>query len=132
MKLLQAIPALPVQSIAKSAAFYRDQLGFTVHVEEEGFAILRHGPVDIHLWASNDESWRDRSAAPPIVSGAESFIAGTASCRIGVEGADDIYQTFEPRGVMHPNGHITDTDWNTREFGVLDLEGNLITFFERK
>ena len=132
MKLLQAIPALPVQSITKSAAFYRDQLGFTVHVEEEGFAILRHGPVDIHLWASNDKSWRDRSAGSPIVSGAESFIAGTASCRIGVEGVDDLYQTFEPRGVMHPNGRIADTDWNTREFGVLDLEGNLITFFERK
>ena len=132
MKLLQAIPALPVQSITKSAAFYRDQLSFTVHVEEEGFAILRHGPVDIHLWASNDESWRDRNATSPIVSGAESFIAGTASCRIGVEGVDDLYQTFEPRGVMHPNGHLADTDWNTREFGVLDLEGNLITFFERK
>ena len=40
MKLLQAIPALPVQSISKSAAFYRDQLDFTVYVEEEGFAIL--------------------------------------------------------------------------------------------
>jgi catechol 2,3-dioxygenase-like lactoylglutathione lyase family enzyme len=132
MKLLRAIPSLPVQSISKSAAFYRDQLGFTVHVEEEGFAILRHGPVDIHLWASNDESWRERNAAQPIVSGAESFIAGTASCRIGVEEVDDLYQTFEPRGVMHPNGHISDTEWNTREFGVLDLEGNLITFFERK
>lgn len=66
------------------------------------------------------------------MSGAESFIAGTASCRIGVEGVDDLYRTFEPRGVMHPNGHIADTEWNTREFGVLDLEGNLITFFGRK
>lgn len=132
MKLLQAIPALPVQSIAKSAAFYRDQLGFTVHVEESGFAILRHGPVDIHLWASNDESWRKRNGAPPIVSGAESFIAGTASCRIGVEGVDELYKEFEPLDVMHPNGHIEDTEWGTREFGVLDLEGNLITFFERK
>ncbi len=121
-----------MQSIAKSAAFYRDQLGFTVHVEEEGFAILRHGPVDIHLWASNDESWRKRDGASPIVSGAESFIAGTASCRIGVEGVDELYSEFEPRGVMHPNGHIEDTEWGTREFGVLDLEGNLITFFERK
>lgn len=132
MKLLQAIPALPVQDIATSAAFYRDQLGFTVQVEESGFAILRHGPVDIHLWASNDESWRIRNAAPPIVSGAESFIAGTASCRIGVEEVDALYKEFEPRGVMHPNGHIEDTEWGTREFGVLDLEGNLITFFERK
>ncbi len=132
MKLLQAIPALPVQDIAKSTAFYRDQFGFAVHVEENGFAILRQGLVDIHLWAANDESWRKREAAAPIISGAESFIAGTASCRIGVEGVDELYKKLEPRGVMHPNGHIDDTEWGTREFGVLDLEGNLITFFERR
>ncbi len=132
MKLLQAIPALPVRDIAESTAFYRDQLGFAVHVEERDFAILRDRPVDIHLWASNDESWRKREADNPIISGAESFIAGTASCRIGVEGVDELYNELEPRGVVHPNGRIDDTDWETREFGVLDLEGNLITFFERR
>lgn len=72
-----------MRDIAESGAFYRDQLGFTLHVEEDGFAILQHGPVDIHLWAANDESWRERRPAAPIVPGAESFIAGTTSCRIG-------------------------------------------------
>lgn len=125
MRMLQAIPALPVTDIAKSAAFYRDQLGFTVNVEERDFAILQQGGVEIHLWASGDESWRTRSSRSPVESGAESFLAGTASCRVNTEGVDELYKDIEPRGILHPNGRIEDTGWGTREFGVLDLEGNL-------
>lgn len=132
MRLLQAIPALPATDIARSAAFYRDQLGFTLDVLEDGFAILRRDGVEIHLWAASDESWRTRSGGSPVESGAESFLAGTASCRVGILGVDELYKDLEPRGIMHPNGHVQDTEWGTREFGVLDLEGNLITFFERE
>lgn len=56
MKMVQAIPALPVTDTAQSAAFYRGQLGFTLDVEQGDFAILRQGGIEIHLWASNDES----------------------------------------------------------------------------
>jgi catechol 2,3-dioxygenase-like lactoylglutathione lyase family enzyme len=132
MRLLQAIPALPATDIARSAAFYRDQLGFTLDVLEDGFAILRRDGVEIHLWAASDESWRTRSGGSPVESGAESFLAGTASCRVGILGVDELYKDLEPRGIVHPNGHVQDTEWGTREFGVLDLEGNLITFFERE
>lgn len=132
MRLLQAIPALPATDIARSAAFYRDQLGFTIDVLEDGFAILRRDGVEIHLWAAGDESWRTRSGGSPVESGAESFLAGTASCRVGILGVDELYKDLEPRGIVHPNGHVQDTEWGTREFGVLDLEGNLLTFFERE
>ncbi len=132
MRMLQAIPALPVTDIAKSATFYRDQLGFALEVQEHDFAILKSGAAEIHLWAATDESWRTRGGGSPIESGAESFIAGTASCRVRVEGVDELYEDLESRGIVHPNGHIEDMDWGTREFGVLDLEGNLITFFERR
>lgn len=132
MRLLQAVPALPATDIARSAAFYRDQLGFTLDVLADGFAILRRDGVEIHLWAASDESWRTRSGGSPVESGAESFLAGTASCRVGILGVDELYKDLEPRGIVHPNGHVQDTEWGTREFGVLDLEGNLITFFERE
>lgn len=131
MKMLQAIPALPARDVARSAAFYRDQLGFTIDVEEAGFAILRYGEVEIHLWASNDDSWETRTNPVPVISGAESFLAGTASCRVGILGVDELYADVQPRGIVHSNGHMEDTSWGTREFGVLDPDGNLITFFER-
>ncbi len=109
MKMVQAIPALPVTDVAQSAAFYRDQLGFTVDVEKGDFAKLRQGEIEIHLWVSSDESWRTRGGGSPIESGAESFIAGTASCRVRVEGVDELYEDLEPRGIVHSNGHIEDT-----------------------
>jgi hypothetical protein len=60
--------------------------------------------VEIHLWASNDESWKDfgeRISAQPIVSGAESFLAGTASCRIEVNGINELYEEYKKQGVLY-------------------------------
>ncbi len=34
------------------------------------------------------------------------------------------------RGILHTKGHITDTPWGTREFGVVDPDNNRITFYE--
>ena len=131
MKLLHAIPALPASDIGRSAAFYRDQLGFTVAFQDDGFTKLVRDAVELHLWLANDESWRGRSGARPVVSGSESFIAGTHSCRIAVEGVDALYQAIQPLGILHPNGQIKDMPWGTRDFAVLDPDGNLVTFFER-
>ena len=79
MRMLHAIPALPVSDIERSTVFYRDTLGFTLVHQEAGFAIVERDGVQIHLWAATEESWRTRSRdAAPVVSGAESFIAGTA------------------------------------------------------
>lgn len=131
MKFLKAIPALPVRDIDRSVVFFRDKLGFTSAFQMDGFAKLQRDAVEIHLWASTDEDWRERDGSSPIVSGAESFIAGTASCRIGVEGVDELYQEVQPMGILHPNAHLRATDFGTREFGVTDPDNNLVVFFER-
>ena len=69
----------------------------------------------------------------PIRSGAESFIAGTASCRIRVEGVDELYAELRLKDVLHPVSRdgVSDTDFGTQEFAALDLEGNPVTFFQR-
>ena len=131
MTMLQAIPALPVRDVAKSILFYRDKLGFTIRHSDSGFAIFNRDDVEIHLWQADDQSWKTRSNQEPVRSGAESFIAGTASCRIQVTGVDDLHDEMQPLGILHPNAQIADQPWGTREFGVLDPDNNLITFFER-
>lgn len=131
MKLLHSIPALPATDIERSVAFYRDRLGFSVAFQKEGFAKLLRDTVELHLWVANDEQWRNRDSSQPVVSGAESFIAGTHSCRIEMEGVNDFYDVCVPLGILHPKGHLEEMPWRTREFGVLDPDGNLITFFER-
>ena len=81
-------PALPVQNIDEAAAFYQQRLGFEVRHVDDGFAELVRDDAEVHLWAANDRSWaeRDELAQSPVCSGAESFLAGTASCRIEVDG----------------------------------------------
>jgi catechol 2,3-dioxygenase-like lactoylglutathione lyase family enzyme len=126
-------PALPAQDVARALSFYTDVLGFeTVHVEE-GFALLRRDATTVSLWGATDESWRESfDPEHPVCSGAESFIAGTASCSVEVDGVDELYAHCNERGIVHPNGHISDQPWGTREFGILDPDGNLVTFWQRR
>ena len=133
MKLSQTIPALPVRDAAAAVGFYRDRLGFEVLHHDGGFAVLGRDEAVVHLWEASDESWRAReSLERPVRSGAESFIAGTASCRIEVEGLDELYQELSASDVFHPasKDRVSETDFGTREFAVLDLDGNLISFYQ--
>lgn len=135
MAFSTTIPAMPVQDVDVAAAFYAERLGFEVAHVDQGFAKLTRDGAELHLWAASDESWKQRGdlSSRPICSGAESFIAGTASCRIEVDGVDDVYEEMKRADVLHPTdvGGAVDTDWATREFAALDLEGNLLTLFER-
>ena len=96
-------------------------------------AIVRRDAAQFNLTRANDERWRERSglAQRPVVSGAESFLAGTGSCRIRADGVDQLFAEYAAQGVIHPNGPLRDEWWGDRDFGVLDLDGNGLTFFER-
>ena len=129
----RTIPALPVADLEAAVEHYREGFGFdAVHVGE-GFAIVSRGEVRIHLWAATDDSWRERSdlRERPVASGAESFLAGTASCRIEVAEVDPLYDELAAAGVLHEASRdgVTETDFGTREFACRDLDGNLIEFF---
>lgn len=128
-----AIPVLQVRSVAVSVAFYQDKLGFIAMYHEEGFAIVRRDSILLHLTRADDERWRERPdlVRRPVASGAESFLAGTGSCRLSVEGVDELFTEYSAQGVTHPNGPLRDQWWGDRVFGVLDADGNLLTFFER-
>jgi len=131
--LAQTIPALPARDVAAAVTFYRDRLGFTVAHQDSGFAVLGRDDAVIHIWQAADESWRERdSLERPVRSGAESFIAGTASCRIRVDGVDELYDEVRGNDVLHPvsKDGVTETDFGTREFATLDGDGNLVTFFQ--
>ena len=133
MTLGQTIPALPVRDAAAAVDFYRKRLGFDVLHHDGGFAVLGRDDAVVHLWEASDESWRNRDHGDrPVRSGAESFIAGTASCRIHVAGVDELYEELGGRDVLHPISKVVvdDTVFGTREFATLDADGNLITFFQ--
>jgi len=133
-RLGRTIPALPVRDVEAAVDHYRERFGFDAPHVEPGFALLRRDDAEIHLWAASDEAWAQRQdfTDKPVCSGAESFIAGTASCRIEVTGIDDLYDELKAAGVLHgaSSDGVAATDWGTREFHALDRDGNLLTFFE--
>lgn len=134
-RLTQTIPALPVRSVAAAVEFYRDRLGFDVVHHDGDFAVVCRDEAVLHLWESGDTTWTDRPdfAEHPVCSGAESFIAGTASCRIATEGVDALHDELHAAAVLHPvsRGGVEDTDCGIRELAALDGDGNLLTFFCR-
>ena len=129
----RTIPALPVREIDAAVGFYVERLGFEVLHRDGGFAVLRRDEAVLHLWEASDEGWRSREelAERPVRSGAESFIAGTASTRIEVGDVDGLYDELKAADVLHPVSRdgVDDTDFGTREFATLDQDGNLISFF---
>ena len=73
-----------------------------------------------------------RPRCPAVCSGAESFLAGTASCRIETKDVDALFAELRPQGILHPTvAGVTNTDFGTREFATVDLDGNLLTFYRR-
>jgi catechol 2,3-dioxygenase-like lactoylglutathione lyase family enzyme len=124
---------MPVRDAGAAVDFYRERLGFEVLHHDGGFAVLRRDEAVLHLWEASDESWRDRdSLERPVRSGAESFLAGTASCRIRVDEVDGLYGELKRSDVLHAvsKDGVEETDFGTREFATLDLDGNLLTFFQ--
>lgn len=127
-----AVPVLPVRDTAAAARFYAERLGFAIVHVDDGYAILSRDRIEIHLWAASDLSWQQRrEGAPPVVTGAETFLAGTASCRVHIDPVEPLCEAYRQAGVLHPNGELSDKPYGLREFAVLDLDGNLITFFQR-
>lgn len=135
MKMIKSIPALPVQNIKQSIEFYTTKLRFSVPHHDEGFAIIVRDEVEIHLWLASDEKWKIKGAAlatRPIDSGAESFLAGTASCRIEVQDVDLLFEEYKDKDVIYNPDTVVETKpWGTREFPALDHHRNLLTFYER-
>lgn len=134
-KLLKTIPAFPVQQIDEAVEFYKVKFGFDCRHKENGFAILVRDDIELHLWASNDKSWKIRSLLlflKPVSSGAESFLAGTHSCRIEVNEIDKLYEELKKTNVLYNQQTVVEkTEWGTKEFPTLDLHRNLLTFYER-
>ena len=132
VSMTQTIPALPARDVGRAVEFYRDKLGFEVLHHDGGFAVVGRDEAVLHLWEAGDESWRERdSVERPVRSGAESFIAGTASCRIRVADVDGLYAELAEAGVIHPASRegVTDTGYGARDFAAVDLDGNLVVFF---
>ncbi|HEY7069828.1 MAG TPA: VOC family protein [Acidimicrobiales bacterium] len=111
VKFTAVVPVVPVRNAADAIAFYRDKLGFDLAFEAgPDYAGVARLGVELHL------------------DGVVNDAAGAVSVRITVHGVDALYAELEPRGVIHPEEPLEIKPWGLRQFSVVDLDGNRITF----
>ena len=54
-----------------------------------------------------------------------------SACRINVQGIDELYEQIVSWGIVHPKAPLEAKRWGVREFGIVDVNGNLVWFVER-
>ena len=113
-QLKRGIPILASLDLEATQRFYSERFGFTARSNYPDYAIVERDEVEIHFWLTDDPA-----------------IPKQTACYVRVTGIDSLYAEYLAKGVVHPNGPLTDKPSGQREFGVLDGDGNLIRFGER-
>jgi catechol 2,3-dioxygenase-like lactoylglutathione lyase family enzyme len=114
------IPILDVRDMDKALRYYVDLLGFQAEFrykeDPNNYAGVRRDSVSLHLqWQHEDH-----------------FKAGTAGrlrVRINVSDPDALFEEYRRNGVLDENVQVRSTDWETREFGFRDFDGNGLIFY---
>lgn len=106
---------LAVHSLERSVAFYRDQLGFQVTREVEGWTFLARDAFRLMLGECPD-------IVPASQAGDHSYFA-----YVTVEDIDRFYATVLQNNVpcIQP---LSNKPWGMREFGIRTPDGHRIMF----
>ena len=110
-RLLHAHPTLRARSVPTLAEWYRDHLGFEIRFLYEDpptHAVIRREGVRLSI-APRDQQF------------------GPTSLYAFVEDVDAFYAECLTRG-LQPSRVPETTDYRTKEFALIDPEGNRITF----
>jgi uncharacterized glyoxalase superfamily protein PhnB len=108
-QLQQMLPELPLTNVAAGVEYYQRVLGFHVNYAQHDIGVLFRDDVTILLIQRTDKH------------------TGIGSCEAYVRDADGLYAELVSRGA-HVQGAPVSRPWGLRDFSVLDLEGNRLTF----
>jgi predicted enzyme related to lactoylglutathione lyase len=108
-KLRKIMPELPLGDVAAGVAHYRDVLGFRINYAQHDIAVMDRDHVRILLIARSQRH------------------QGIGSCYVYVDDADRLHAELRARGANVVDEPVS-KPWGLREFHILDLENNQITF----
>ena len=112
--MVGAAPVVTVTDIAKSVAYYRDALGFTVRFEYGAptfYVCLCRDRVDIHL----------------VAAGQTRRLPGNSGVVVFVDDVDGLHAELVKRGAQVTKAP-QNYDYGMREFNVSDPDGNQLFF----
>lgn len=109
-RMLKTImPELPLDDVPGGVAYYRDVLGFDINYQQHDLGVMDRDAVRLLLIARTE---RHR---------------GIGSCSFYVTDVDGLFEELVSKGA-HVQGPPVSHPWGLREFRVLDLEGNRLSF----
>lgn len=108
-QLRQFLPELPLSDVAGGVTYYQQVLGFGINYAQDDFGVMYRDDVTLLLIARTVRH------------------TGIGSCEVYVNDADALYAELKARGA-DLQGEPVSRPWGLRDFRVLDLEGNRITF----
>ena len=113
-QFISATPVLASLDIERSVEFFVSKLRFAkVRASQGEHGIVSNGSVQIHFWACTDRR-----------------IAEATGCRVRVQGIQGLHADCASQAMAHPNAPLDSKPWRTKEFAILDPDGNLVTFYE--
>jgi predicted enzyme related to lactoylglutathione lyase len=107
--LRQALPELPVDDVAAAVTYYREVLGFQINHQQEDLGVMDRDAITVLL--------RPRSGP----------LKGVGGFSVYVSDVDTLYAELRAKGTQ-VQGEPVSRPWGLRDFMVLDLDGNRITF----
>ena len=107
-RMTKGVPVVSAENTEATGAWYRDHLGFEVVHNEPGWTIVERDGIGVHFQEPRREAFRIR-----------------------VEGIDELYEQCLAENIVHPNAPLEEKPWGARQFGVVEGDGNQLTYFER-
>src|SRR5262249_16713924 len=117
--LLQALPELPFNDVAAAVAYYCDVFGFRINYQQHDLGVMYRDRVTVLLIARTPVAVSFMTHTPRH--------NGIGSFEVYVENADTLYAELSAKGA-NLQGEPVSHPWGLRDFRVLDIEGNRITF----
>ena len=111
-------PVMAVPDLQAGVAFFRDLLGFTVHINDGGYAYVHRETVGVRLM--------DPSITGAMPPGTRRF-----GVYIDVKDVDTLYASLKPKLDQLPQGDVhgpADKLYGQRELCILAPDGDLLVF----
>lgn len=115
-KAFGIIPVLPSKDINRDIEWYKKHTGFEPVFEDDMYAGIRRGNIDIHL------QWHADTANDPLLGG--------SVIKIFVDDIHPIFEELVSRGTVTSDKLHLKTQWGTNEFGFFDLNKNALFFVQ--
>ena len=108
-------PKLPMRNKGITRDFYLNKLGFEEfgNADFEGYLMVKRDNIQIHFFEFKELDPKENYG----------------QVYIRTDSIENFHQSLlDKKTEIHPNGHLQVKPWGQREFSLLDLDNNLLTF----